>query len=163
MTDELMPPADNQPLTDSERPPGFALDGEPAVYAIPDETGTSYTGGEATPAVTVADNLSLRERLRRLSGSGDMARRRDDLTQMIVEQPEAASNYILRGELLLEAGDYGAATEDFRRGLELAAQQVETADWGLVAQALQDRALAGLERAERRMKRVESSDVGAGL
>lgn len=163
MTDELMPPADNQPLTDSERPPELAPDGEPAVYVMPDETGTSYTGGEATPAVTVADNLSLRERLRRLSGGGDTERRWSDLSRMIAEQPEAASNYVLRGELLLEAGDYGAAVEDFRRGLELAAQQVESANWGLVAQALQDRALAGLERAERRMKQVESSDVGAGL
>ena len=136
-------------------PPG----GHPAVYELPD----AAPPAEPEPAVVVAESVPLRERLRQLLGRGDAARRLDELTQMIAEYPDAAANYVLRGELLAESGDYAAAVDDFRRGLELAAQRLDTADWGLVAQTLQDRALAGLEQTERRLKRMGSSSVGAGL
>jgi tetratricopeptide (TPR) repeat protein len=66
------------------------------------------------------------------------------LSWAISVYPDSAANYVLRGELLLERGEAEAAIQDFRRALELATQQVETEDWGVVAQAVQDRALVGL-------------------
>ncbi|MBE2270657.1 MAG: hypothetical protein IAE80_20635 [Anaerolinea sp.] len=70
-----------------------------------------------------------------------------DLDRAIEAQPSAAANYVLRGESLLKLRRYGDAEMDFRRALELAAAQVESQDWGVVAQVVQDRALAGLKQA----------------
>ncbi len=70
-----------------------------------------------------------------------------NLNWMIVTYPEVAANYVLRGELLLRQGDTLGAIADFRRGLDLALEQMEQEDWGMVAQAVQDRALAGLRDA----------------
>ncbi len=61
--------------------------------------------------------------------------------------PDAPANYVLRGELLLDLGDTVGAAADFRRALELAVAEVGAEDWGLIAQALQDRALVGLRDA----------------
>jgi tetratricopeptide (TPR) repeat protein len=88
-----------------------------------------------------------------LAGDGQPEVRIHTLTRAIEAAPDSAANYVLRGELYLELGEYGRATADFRQALELAAQQFETADWGLVAQALQDRARCGLQEAQRRQLR----------
>ena len=69
------------------------------------------------------------------------------LSQGIEQQPEEPGNYVLRGELYLALGDQTRAAEDFEVALELAQAQLERGDWGFVAQAVQDRALAGLEMA----------------
>ena len=89
---------------------------------------------------------------RRLCGSGSSAlfgseARLYNLNWAISVFPDAPANYVLRGELLLSIGDSIGAAADFRRALELAVADVETEDWGLVAQALQDRALVGLRDA----------------
>jgi tetratricopeptide (TPR) repeat protein len=70
----------------------------------------------------------------------------DDLGRAIERSPDAPSNYVLRGELLLKLRRYADAEMDFRRALDLAAAQVESQDWGVVAQVAQDRALAGLKQ-----------------
>lgn len=161
MTDDFTPQVDHQPVIDDQRLPEFTPDGEPAVYILPDEAEPAPPVEIAAPMIV--ESVSFRERLRRLFGGGYAAARLADLTQMIADYPDVAANYVLRGELLLEAGDYAAAADDLRRGLELAAARLDAADWGLVAQTLQDRALAGLEHSERRLRRDESSIVGAGL
>ncbi len=74
----------------------------------------------------------------------------NDINAAIASYPEAASNYVFRGELLLKMGELAAAEADFQRGLELAAQQVEAHRWGIVAQAVQDRAYVGLKEARKK-------------
>jgi tetratricopeptide (TPR) repeat protein len=76
--------------------------------------------------------------------------RLDSLDYSIECYPEAPSGYVLRGELYLEAGFYDLAAKDFVTALELAEQQLKTNDWGVVAQAMRDRAHSGLERAVKR-------------
>ncbi len=74
------------------------------------------------------------------------ALRIDGLGRAIDRSPNVPSNYVLRGELYLQLKRYADAEMDFRRALDLAAAQVESQDWGVVAQVLQDRALAGLKQ-----------------
>ena len=97
-----------------------------------------------------APSPSLWQRLRQLF-SRDA--RLHNLNWAISAYPGAPANYILRGELLLKMGDTVGAAADFRRALELAAGEVETQDWGFTAQAMQDRALAGLRDALVRIAR----------
>lgn len=83
----------------------------------------------------------------RVSGIFGREARLYNLNWAISAYPDAAANYVLRGELLLSMRDSIGAAADFRRALELAVTDVENEDWGLVAQALQDRALVGLRDA----------------
>ncbi len=90
--------------------------------------------------------------LKRLLG-GSTSERLYNLNWSIAAYPDVAANYVLRGELLKEHGDLVQAIADFRRALELSAKQFEIDDWGIVAQTMQDRALAGLRDALRRAAR----------
>ena len=83
----------------------------------------------------------------RIRGSFSRNVRWHNLNWAIVTYPNVPANYVLRGEMLLKQGDTIGAVSDFRRALNLAGEQVETEDWGFVAQALQDRALVGLRDA----------------
>jgi uncharacterized protein HemY len=76
-----------------------------------------------------------------------------DLNHAIADHPEAPANYVLRGELALETRDYSQAAADFEKALELASAQVETENWGILAQAMQDRAYRGLTQARRHLQR----------
>ena len=109
----------------------------------PDDELASYRGKQ-----------SFWQRLRQSYSRNERWRK---LNWAIAAYPDVASNYVLRGELLLKQNDTLGAISDFRRALELAAPQVETDDWGVVAQAAQDRALAGLRDALRRAARYNSS------
>lgn len=73
-----------------------------------------------------------------------------DLDQTIAAYPDAPSNYVLRGELYLEIGEYELAYADFQRALALAEQQTQNSDWGIIAQAMQDRAQDGIIAAVKR-------------
>lgn len=75
-----------------------------------------------------------------------------ELNRTIQEYPEAVSAYVLRGEIYLEAGFYDLALADFTRALTLAEQQYKTSDWGVVVQAMQDRARDGLNAARKAKK-----------
>ena len=68
-----------------------------------------------------------------------------DLTVAIERYPEAAVNYLLRGELHLELEQYELAKEDLEQALQLAEAQYLQDSWGLSAQAISDRARRGLE------------------
>ena len=76
-----------------------------------------------------------------------------ELNQGIATHPDVPTNYVLRGELALETRDYAQAVADFEKALELAAAQVETNDWGILAQVMQDRADRGLAQARRRLRK----------
>ena len=79
--------------------------------------------------------------------------RLEALDRAIESDPDGASNYVLRGELRLQIGDYAGAAEDYERALTMAAQQYEQDDWGLLSQVLRDQAEMGLDAAQRKLKR----------
>ncbi len=74
------------------------------------------------------------------------AARLAELNRTISTYPDAAVNYVLRGEIYAGMGEYGLAQADFEQGLMLAEAQFETSDWGFMAQTVRDRALVGLDR-----------------
>jgi hypothetical protein len=69
-----------------------------------------------------------------------------ELTRAIDRHPDAPVNYVLRGELLVEAGETAAAAEDFASAILLAEKCAESADWGFLSIALMERARVGLQR-----------------
>jgi tetratricopeptide (TPR) repeat protein len=79
----------------------------------------------------------------------DYQNRLEALDLTVSRHPEAISNYVLRGELHLSAGIYDLAVMDFQRALELGSRQFETERWGVITQAMRDRAYDGLNRALR--------------
>ena len=80
----------------------------------------------------------------------------DDLDAAIERDPDAFSNYLIRGELYLALRFDAFAAIDFEYVVEAAAQAVETNNWGIIAQVAQDRALRGLETAEARLRKKRS-------
>jgi hypothetical protein len=68
------------------------------------------------------------------------------LTLAVERYPEAPVNYVLRGEVLLDHGDFELAAHDFERAVMLADPNAETANWGYINRALADRAREGLRR-----------------
>lgn len=86
--------------------------------------------------------------LLRLDTAGQRVRnddRIDALTRAIARDPQSAASYVTRGELYLQRGETDAARQDFRQALALAEAQFKTETWGIVAQAIRDRALRGLQ------------------
>jgi tetratricopeptide (TPR) repeat protein len=81
---------------------------------------------------------------------GRLAERIAALDRALMRDPGSAASYVNRGEAYLEAGDPVAAVKDFRQALALAEAQFKTETWGVVAQAVRDRALRGLQQAEHR-------------
>jgi hypothetical protein len=143
MSDELKPFADEQPAPvwseDSEGQPVSPVE---AVLPV-----------ESTPADEQAAAGSGKVWLRELFGGDHRQARIDDLSARIEAEPEAPVNYVFRGELYLKAGDYELAAADFQQALAAAAAEIETANWGLVAQTVRDRALNGLKQSQRRLNR----------
>ena len=78
--------------------------------------------------------------------------RLNHLTQAIDDNPEAYVNYVLRAELYMQIREYALAHADFQRAYDLSDTQFELADWGFLEQAIRDRALAGLEKVQRRLR-----------
>jgi len=70
------------------------------------------------------------------------------LTEAIEHYPDAASNYVYRGEALLDEGQTEWAARDFTTALQLANVQAQAANWEYIYQALYDRAREGLRRAQ---------------
>jgi tetratricopeptide (TPR) repeat protein len=66
------------------------------------------------------------------------------LNRVIEQHPDAAVNYVLRGEYWLEQGDFQQAEADFLAAIVLGQAELETSDWGFLQQALVDRARQGL-------------------
>ncbi len=111
-----------------------------AVVSAAEETPDEGEGRKEKP-------LSAWERLRQLLFRGEnRGQRLQQLHQAIADSPDAAVNYLLRGELYLEMHERGWAKADFERAAALAQEQYESRRWGIEAQAVQDRALRHLER-----------------
>jgi tetratricopeptide (TPR) repeat protein len=95
-------------------------------------------------------HLSFWQMLRRLffqtrrEKSAEQQRRLSDLNLAILDRPDAAVNYMLRGEIRLEQKQYELAREDFSQAIELAEAQFADEKWGIAAQSIMDRAREGL-------------------
>jgi tetratricopeptide (TPR) repeat protein len=92
----------------------------------------------------------------RRPGAVNQQYRLRELDEAIALHPDTVVNYVLRGEFYLKQGETDLAASDFRRALKLAAEQVETNNWGIIAQAMYDRAEVGLRQAERRSGRRDA-------
>jgi hypothetical protein len=69
------------------------------------------------------------------------------LNRAIEGSPDAAVNFVLRGEYWLEQEDAQQAIADFQTAIELAETELETSDWGYIQQTLFDRSQQGLRLA----------------
>jgi len=81
----------------------------------------------------------------------DRSRRLRELNVSIEYAPDSPTLYVLRGELFLERKEYHLAQADFETAIEIADEFDPEAGWGLVTQAMRDRALEGLEMVQRRL------------
>ena len=128
MTDER---AEFQPLPDSEAEAGVA------------------------PAPQPESSPWWRQLLGLMFGSAKRQQERlRELDDAIALSPASAANYTLRGELYLRLGEPAAARRDFQRALALAEAQIESSNWGIVVQAVVDRAQRGLAQAEKQVARA---------
>lgn len=109
--------------------------------------------GFASASPTVVTRSPLHRLRAALSGEMHRQHRRQSLDRAIADFPEAAVNYLLRGELLLREGDFDGADADFERALARASAQFEEAAWGLSAQIVRDRAVWGLAESARQAGR----------
>lgn len=127
-----------------------------AAEPVPQESAPqTETPAQAQPASQPSLWQRLWGRLRRPKAGSHQHRLRE-LDEAISLHPDVVVNYVLRGELYLKTGETDLAASDFRRALSLAVEQVETKNWGIIAQAMYDRAEVGLRQAERRSGRQDA-------
>lgn len=140
--------ADQDAFTSVDTSPAHVVDLLP-------ETATDAAMAKA-PAVTAEDRFRS---LLGLRADSVLERRIFSLTHAITIAPGAAVNYVLRGEAYLEQRHDDRAADDFHYALVLAETELTERDhqtFGIMAQSLQDRALAGYETALRRMTRKQT-------
>lgn len=103
----------------------------------------------ATPKATTTSGFwaGLWRRLRGASTEERLAA----LNRAIAIHPDSPENYVLRGELYLNMRINELALLDFEFAQQWATNQYTEADWGVLAQALQDRAEIGAQRARKRL------------
>ncbi len=134
-SDEVTPAEDTGSLGETFSWPVMTLPDEPAAtpeWAASDE--------DDEPRVSWFARLLGLKRRERLQG------RLRRLDKAVAAAPDAPVNYVLRGELKLKLGQRDEAAADFQQAFGLTERAFAESDWGLVAQALADRALAGLRR-----------------
>lgn len=154
MSDEITPvSSDMDALTHPALEEEQVLEGTEASTAYV-QYEANYTDQEAALENAGAPPPTLWQRIRvllfgRIGSIEEATARLWNLTQAIESGPDSATNYVLRGELYLSLGDIETAQQDFAHALELASAQLETEQWGLLAQAAQDRAEKGLARTKR--------------
>jgi cytochrome c-type biogenesis protein CcmH/NrfG len=110
---------------------------------------------ETTPEADSQPRVSLWEWLRNGLGGGVNRRQRqlEDLFTAIASHPDSFTNYVLRGEVYLQMGEYELAMADFEIAQKLASEHLAVDNWGLIAQVMQDRALVGLAQAKHHLEK----------
>lgn len=92
---------------------------------------------------------SLWQRLLRRFSARDDAESREErlnaLNDAIHRFPEAAVNYLLRGEFYLQTRQRHLARADFEQALKFALADLENERWGIAAQSIADRARQHLQ------------------
>ena len=96
-----------------------------------------------------------------LQRESDFYRRHRALSEAIDAQPESITHFVLRGELLADRGDHQRAKADFESALDLARGVDLNRGWGLLEQAMGDRAHLGLRLTERHLRQL--ADRAAAL
>ncbi len=71
-------------------------------------------------------------------------RRFRELSDKIEAMPDSITYHVLRGELLIERGEYERARADFQVAVVLADGVNANEGWGVIEQALRDRAIEGI-------------------
>lgn len=133
---------------------GLAEDGSEPVLDVVDYAPELIEASSSVPVFNSVPEPVWKKLLRQMLGTPDsetLQQRVNELNRAIADDPEAAINYVLRGEAYLQTREYALAYADFQQGLEMATAQVEQNDWGIVAQAVQDRAAQGLKVASKRL------------
>ena len=69
------------------------------------------------------------------------------LDDAIARHPDAAINYVLRGEFWLKHSQHAEAIADFTKAIALAQAELDASDWEYREQAVLDRAQRGLRMA----------------
>lgn len=125
--------------------------GAPAPQPVIDAVEADVTPAEAKPGFWAW--------ARALLFGEDRQRRLDALNEAIARSESAPSNYVLRGELYLEMGEYAAALADFEYAEKMAAYQINEESWGIISQAMRDRALVGITKAKRRLNNAQGIEA----
>jgi tetratricopeptide (TPR) repeat protein len=113
---------------------------------IPHDVSEDAAGHQADDAASLPhEPPTPQPRILRL-GRRDRARMHE-LNALIDSYPEAAVNFVERGELYLKAGELDAAGQDFEEAVRLSEAEYRASRFGLAAQVIRDRALAGLHAA----------------
>lgn len=114
-----------------------------------DQANRTQTKDEKT-RIARMDELSMVGIMRRLFWMTPAERRAEEryrlrrLSQLIEVNPDAAVNYVLRGELQLDLKAFADARADFEQALARTQSSNDLDGWGVVTQALRDRAQRGL-------------------
>ncbi len=77
-------------------------------------------------------------------------RRLRALDEAIMDAPDDITQLVLRGELLLERGEYNRAKHDFERALALEDRLDDAKAWRILEQVMRDRAAYGMIIIQRR-------------
>ena len=113
--------------------------------------------GETTPQAEVESQprVSFWDWLRNGLGWGSNRHQKwlEDLFTAIAAHPDSFTNYVLRGEVYLQIGEYELAVADFEIAQKLASEHLAVDNWGLIAQVMQDRAQVGLAQAKRHLEK----------
>lgn len=99
------------------------------------------TSGQADPA---PKRGFLQWMANLLRSNSNVQEQFEALNESIQQNPQAPTAYVLRGELHLKQKQYALARVDFERAVALTDEQFEEAQWGIVAQAMRERAERGL-------------------
>jgi len=119
---------------------------------MPNHAEDSALDADAFESKSKHEPPTIGQRIWRFFFKSALAREEDQQTRMlelekaIETYPDAAVNYLLRGELFLDMRDTTAAQLDFEDALVLVEEQYQTDRWGIAAQAIRDRALQGLQQ-----------------
>lgn len=118
---------------------------------LEEEVSAEVSFGKSSFAELDSQEASLWQRLWRFFLPSGAERREaerqrlQELNDAIYRYPQAAVNYLLRGELHLAQKQYEFALEDLQMALNLAEEAYKRETWGLSSQAIADRARRGLE------------------
>jgi tetratricopeptide (TPR) repeat protein len=131
------------------------------VLEVVDEAAHVQHVAEPQPEAPVRERGTFWGRLRTLlfGDADDFERRLMALNQAIENADPTPTNHVLRGELYLELGAYSEAFSDFEYAEKLASYQLDAHNWGLIAQAMRDRALAGMAKAQRHLQAVSETQT----
>lgn len=81
----------------------------------------------------------------------ERSRRLRELNVSLEYASDSPTLYVLRGELFLERKEYHLAQADFEMAVTIAEAFDPESGWGLVEQAMRDRALDGLSKVQLRL------------